>query len=200
MIDCLLDWVDPDNLVRLNGAENEGTYQPPNELLTRIDDLKKVKGWAEFLAAAGWDYDFTLNGTGPVDVLWASRDILLALPGMTESLVDHFLAVRRGPTESKAREDDPQFNHWRKCERRWVFRRNNLRNCPRWLVSAIKWSESPASGNQRSVTRVVQMVVRQNWQYSAIDHLEGAISIEAANHYQFLLFPAAHGWNLVRPG
>ena len=28
MIDCLLDWVDPDNLVRLNGAENEGDYQP----------------------------------------------------------------------------------------------------------------------------------------------------------------------------
>jgi hypothetical protein len=26
MIDCLLDWVDPDNLVRLNGAEDEGAY------------------------------------------------------------------------------------------------------------------------------------------------------------------------------
>ena len=81
MIDCLLDWVDPDNLVRLNGAENEGDYQPPNELLTRIDDLKKVKGWKDFTAASGWEDDFTLNSTGPVDVMWASRSVLLALPG-----------------------------------------------------------------------------------------------------------------------
>ena len=43
MIDCLLDWVDPDNLVRLNGAEADGDYQPANELLTRIEDLKKSK-------------------------------------------------------------------------------------------------------------------------------------------------------------
>src|SRR5947208_3399786 len=30
MIDCLLDWVDPDNLVRLNGAEADGDYRPAN--------------------------------------------------------------------------------------------------------------------------------------------------------------------------
>ena len=41
MIDCLLDWVDPDNLVRLNGAEDDGGYRPPTRLLTRIDDLKR---------------------------------------------------------------------------------------------------------------------------------------------------------------
>ena len=97
MIDCLLDWVDPDNLVRLNGAENEGDYQPPNELLTRIEDLKKVKGWKDFTAAPGWEDDFTLNSTGPVDVMWASRSVLLALPGMNDSLVDRFLDLRRGP-------------------------------------------------------------------------------------------------------
>src|SRR5947209_397421 len=45
MIDTLLDWVDPDNLVRLNGAEDEGDYHPANALLTRIEDLKRVKGW-----------------------------------------------------------------------------------------------------------------------------------------------------------
>jgi hypothetical protein len=42
MIDCLLDWVDPDNLVRLNGAEDEADYQPTNTLLTRIDDVKRI--------------------------------------------------------------------------------------------------------------------------------------------------------------
>ncbi|MEY2439646.1 MAG: ral secretion pathway protein, partial [Verrucomicrobiota bacterium] len=33
MIDCLLDWVDPDNLVRLNGAEDSDDYHPANTLL-----------------------------------------------------------------------------------------------------------------------------------------------------------------------
>src|ERR1044072_8773271 len=33
IIDCLLDWVDPDNLARLNGAEDDADYAPPNQLL-----------------------------------------------------------------------------------------------------------------------------------------------------------------------
>ena len=76
MIDCLLDWVDPDNLVRLNGAEESEDYHPANTLLTRIDQLKKVKGWSQFTSAPGWDDDVTLNSNGPVDLAWASRDVL----------------------------------------------------------------------------------------------------------------------------
>src|SRR5438270_2371703 len=109
MIDCLLDWVDPDNLVRLNGAEESEDYHPANTLLTRIDELKKVKGWAEFTAAPGWDNDFTLNSNGPVDLTWASRDVLLALPGTTEPLVDAFLQYRRGPDGIDGTDDDAKF-------------------------------------------------------------------------------------------
>src|SRR6185503_13286478 len=109
MIDCLLDWVDPDNLVRLNGAEDEGAYRPANTLLTRIDDLKKIKGWEEFVARPGWDSELTVNSTGPIDLLWASREMLLSLPGMTEPIVDQFLTVRSGPDGIDGTEDDPPF-------------------------------------------------------------------------------------------
>jgi general secretion pathway protein K len=109
MVDCLLDWVDPDNLVRLNGAEDSEDYHPANSLLTRLEDLKKVKGWDQFTAQAGWDADLTLNSNGPVDLTWASRDVLLALPGMTDALVDHFLQVRRGPDGLDGTADDMQF-------------------------------------------------------------------------------------------
>jgi general secretion pathway protein K len=109
MIDCLLDWVDPDDLVRLNGAEASDDYQPANTLLTRIDELKKVKGWAEFTSNPGWDDDFTVNSSGPIDVTWASRDVLLALPGMTDSLVDRFLELRRGPDHVDGTVDDMQL-------------------------------------------------------------------------------------------
>jgi general secretion pathway protein K len=106
MMDCLLDWVDPDNLVRLNGAEDEGDYHPANSLLTRIDQMKKIKGWEAFTSQPGWDDDLTLNSSGPIDLSWASRDVLLALPGMNEQLVDSFLQLRRGPDGIDGTDDD----------------------------------------------------------------------------------------------
>ena len=111
MIDCLLDWVDPDDLVRLNGAEASDDYRPANALLVRIEALKKIKGWEEFTSAQGWDEDFTLNSTGPIDLAWASRDVLLALPGMTEDLVDRFLLLRRGRDGIDGTADDPPFKN-----------------------------------------------------------------------------------------
>src|SRR5437764_1400773 len=109
MIDCLLDWVDADNLVRLNGAEETDDYHPANTLLTRIDDLKKVKGWEAFTATPGWDDELTVNSTGPVDVAWASRDVLRALPGMNDEMVDRFLQLRRGADGSDGTMDDATF-------------------------------------------------------------------------------------------
>jgi type II secretory pathway component PulK len=97
MIDCLLDWVDPDDLVRLNGAEAEEGYQPANALLVRVDELKKVKGWEAITSTPGWDDEFTVNSTGPVDMAWAPRDVLRALPGFTDQMVDRLLQLRAGP-------------------------------------------------------------------------------------------------------
>ncbi|HEY6205422.1 MAG TPA: hypothetical protein VIW21_04580 [Chthoniobacterales bacterium] len=109
MIDCLLDWVDPDDLERLNGAEASDNYRPPNHLLTRVDELRQIKGWEDFTSKAGWQDDLTLNSSGPVDLAWASRDALLALPGMSEALVDRFLQFRRGPDGLDGTNDDAAF-------------------------------------------------------------------------------------------
>jgi hypothetical protein len=110
MVDCLLDWVEPNTGIHhLNGATDSEDYHPSHTLLTRIDELKKVKGWGDFTSAPGWDDDFTLNSSGPVDMAWASRDVLRALPGMTDELVDRFLQIRRGPDGIDGTEDDAQF-------------------------------------------------------------------------------------------
>ena len=110
MIDCLLDWVDPDNLVRLNGAEDEPGYKPTNGPLKTLDELKRVKGWEEFTSRPDWDADFTMNSNSPqIDINWASRDVLLALPGFTEMMADRFLQMRRGPDDIEGTEDDVKF-------------------------------------------------------------------------------------------
>ena len=110
MIDCLIDWVDPDNLVQLNGAEDDQGYKPANRILMSLEELKRVRGWEEFTSRPDWDADFTLaQGTGPISLNWASRDVLLALPDMTEPRVDQFISIRVGPDGLEGTEDDVNF-------------------------------------------------------------------------------------------
>jgi hypothetical protein len=161
MIDCLLDWVDPDNLVRLNGAENEGDYQPANELMTRIEDLKKVKGWEDFTARPGWEEDFTLNSTGPIDIMWASRSVLLALPGMTDSLVDRFLEMRAGPDKIEGTTDDPQLQSLEQARTALGLSPDQFAEMKNIIGFKDPVLRIISTGRSGSVKRVVQMVVRK---------------------------------------
>jgi general secretion pathway protein K len=161
MIDCLLDWVDPDNLVRLNGAEESEDYHPANTLLTRIDQVKKVKGWGEFTSVPGWDNDLTLNSNGPVDLVWASRDVLLSLPGMTEALVDNFLQTRRGPDGIDGTADDTQFKSLEEIRTALNFTPEQFK-----VLAGLVGFKDPvyrivSVGKSGETTRTVQMVVRK---------------------------------------
>ena len=113
MIDSLLDWVEPsEGLHRLNAPPESDDYHPAHALLTRIEELKKVAGWADFTATPGWDDDFTVSTTmqSGIDLAWASRDVLLALPGITNDMVDRFLQVRQGPDGIDGTEDDGEIS------------------------------------------------------------------------------------------
>ena len=161
MIDCLLDWIDPDNLVRLNGAEDGDGYHPANSLLTRIEQVKKIKGWTEFTSNPGWDDDFTLNSSGPVDLSWASREVLLALPGMTEPLVDAFLQLRRGPDGIDGTDDDVQFKSLEEIRTLLGIPQEQFA-----ALNAVVGFKDPvfrvvSVGKSGETTRVVQMVVRK---------------------------------------
>lgn len=111
MVDSLLDWVEPNaGLHHLNAPSESDDYHPPHAGgLTQVDELKKVAGWADFTATPGWDNDFTVNTRTGVDITWASRDVLLALPGMTPEIVDSFLQLRQGPDGIGGTEDDMVF-------------------------------------------------------------------------------------------
>ncbi len=144
MIDCLLDWVDPDDLVRLNGAEASEGYQPANALLIRIDELKKVKGWEDFTSAPGWDDELTVNSTGPVDLAWAPRDVLRALPGFTDAMVERFLQLRAGPDGKEGTADDVVFNSLDDIVLRLDFPRSNFESLALSFHSRIPSYESLA--------------------------------------------------------
>jgi general secretion pathway protein K len=160
MIDCLLDWVDPDNLVRLNGAEDEPGYKPTNGPLKTLDELKRVKGWEEFTSTPDWEADFTLSSLdAKIDINWASRDVLLSLPGFTEMLADRFLQMRRGPDDVEGTEDDVLFTSAGDVQIALGFRQDQFTQ----LANLIRY-DSPvvrivSIGKSGSVTRTVRMVI-----------------------------------------
>jgi general secretion pathway protein K len=161
MIDCLLDWIDPDDLVRLNGAEASDSYKPANTFLSRMDDLKKVKGWEQFTTRPDWDADFTLYSTGPIDLVWASRDVLLSLPGMSEGLVDRFLQLRRGPDQIDGTADDLQFKSLDELRLALGFSPEQFKQ----LATLVGFNDQVlrvvSVGKSGEATRVVQMIVRK---------------------------------------
>ena len=107
MIDSLQDWVQPNTgLHRLNAPPETDDYHPAHAPLTRVDDVKNIAGWAEFTSVPGWDDDFTVNTRTGIDLTWASRDVLLALPGLKQDQVDRFLQIRQGPDGIDGTEDD----------------------------------------------------------------------------------------------
>jgi len=161
MIDCLLDWVDPDNLVRLNGAEADGGYQPTNTLLTRIDDLKRIKGWHDFTSQPDWDAGLTLNSTGPIDLAWAPRDLLLTLPGLTEQMVEAFLASRRGPDGEDGTEDDLEFKTLEDVRVALGFTAEQFNQLAALVGFKDQVVRVVSVGRSSDVTRVVQMVIRK---------------------------------------
>jgi general secretion pathway protein K len=161
MIDCLLDWVDPDNLVRLNGAEDDGDYHPANTLFARLDDLKRVRGWEELTKEPDWDADLTVNSTGPVDLTWASREVLLSLPGMTEPLVDAFLTLRRGADNIDGTEDDPVFKNMEEVRVALGFSSEQFKQLAPLVGFRDQVVRVVSVGKSGNVTRTVQMVIRK---------------------------------------
>jgi general secretion pathway protein K len=113
MIDALLDWVGPNTgLHRLNAPPESENYHPSHALLKQLDELKKIKGWEEFTSAKDWDADLTLDTAltpGGIDLKWASRDVLLSLPGASEDRVDQWLALRSGADGIDGTQDDQQI-------------------------------------------------------------------------------------------
>jgi len=100
LLDAVLDWRDSDTLRRLHGAEAEDyrqagkNYGPSDAPFETIDELQRVLGVTpelyRKLAPA-----LTVYSRQPgVNTTVASREVLLAIPGVNPAMVDQYLAQR----------------------------------------------------------------------------------------------------------
>ncbi|MEO6742336.1 MAG: hypothetical protein ABIP20_18990 [Chthoniobacteraceae bacterium] len=108
MVDCILDWLDADNVKRTNGQEDGPGYHPPNrgQFLT-VEELAEVVGTEPLTSQAGWKDDLTVFSQGPIDLASADERILRLLPGVGDLAIDRFLQWRRGGDGIDGTKDDP---------------------------------------------------------------------------------------------
>ena len=163
MIDALLDWVDPNTgLHRLNAPPEIADYRPSHAPLTSVDELKKIFGWGEFTSQPGWEDDFTIDSSGPIDLAWASRDVLRALPGTRDDFVDRFLQLRRGPDGIDGTADDAQFKNLADVQYALGLSPEQFQQ----LAALVGFNDQVmrilSVGKSGNIARTVKMVVRKS--------------------------------------
>lgn len=108
IVDCILDWLDADNVKRTNGQEDTAGYHPPNrgQFLT-VEELEEVAGTEPLTSQPGWKDDLTVFSQGPIDLSSAEAHILRLLPGVGDVAIESFLQWRRGGDGIDGTLDDP---------------------------------------------------------------------------------------------
>ena len=108
MVDCILDWLDADNVKRTNGQEDGPNYHPPNrgQFLT-VEELAEVAGTEPLTSQPGWKDDLTVDSQGQIDLTSADAHILRLLPGVGDLGIERFLQWRRGGDGIDGTKDDP---------------------------------------------------------------------------------------------
>ncbi len=96
IIDSIIDWIDKDDLHHINGAESQYyeslpvPYKAKNAKLDSIEELLLVKGITSIV------FDdiregVTVFGSEKININFATKDILLAIPGIEETMVTEIL-------------------------------------------------------------------------------------------------------------
>jgi general secretion pathway protein K len=107
MVDSILDWRDPDDFHRLQGAESDyyqslpNPYQAKNGNFETVEELILVKGvTAEILYGNDQnpglvDFLTVQAKTNKINLNAASQPVLMALPGMTSEIAEAVMAYRQ---------------------------------------------------------------------------------------------------------
>ena len=100
VLDAMLDWRDPDDLKRANGAEEPDykaaglPYKPANGPFQAIEELQLVLGMRPELYRRIAPYITVYSRSPSVNPQLATREVLLAIPGATPEIVDDYVARR----------------------------------------------------------------------------------------------------------
>jgi type II secretory pathway component PulK len=111
-VSSLMDWIDPDDIRLLNGAEkdelrNQTRYSlPANRDFHSVSEMERVRGMDEIAALKpDWADSFTVNGNRRIDLQDAPIDVMRA-GGLTTQQAAQIDQVRRGADREAQTKDD----------------------------------------------------------------------------------------------
>ena len=117
VVNALMDWVDEDELQRLNGAEREKYAQaglpvfPANRGFRHLDEATSVMGFESIVRLKpDWRSYFTLWGGGRLDVNEASAELISLAADLPTGAVEGLVSYRNGPDGQAHTQDDQRFN------------------------------------------------------------------------------------------
>jgi general secretion pathway protein K len=105
IVDAILDWRDPDSFKRPNGAEEAEysaaglPYRPANAPFQAIEELQLVLGMRPEIYRRVAPLITVFSRQPGINPQLATREVLLALPGMTSDTVDEYLVRREAARE-----------------------------------------------------------------------------------------------------
>ncbi|HEX4782424.1 MAG TPA: hypothetical protein VH301_16820 [Usitatibacter sp.] len=168
MVDAIVDWRDPDSFKRPNGAEEPEyaaaglTYKPANAPFQAIEELQLVLGMRADIYRRVAPMITVYSRQSGVNPQLASRDVLLAIPGVTVDMVDQYIALREAARgQGQPLPPFPQAGAYTssytmvasvrseaRLEDGTVFSREAvalMRPTPRRVVTYLAWRESTAA-------------------------------------------------------
>lgn len=124
LVDCLLDWVDQDELTHLNGVESDyyGSLDPPyqskNAALDTVDELALIKGFDEKLPDSEVSIYQAISGflttyatDEKLNINAVDRNTIIGFLGIDQALADEIIAERQGPDLKDGTDDDLPFKN-----------------------------------------------------------------------------------------
>ena len=107
LVDVIGDWKDTDDLRRPNGAEAPDyqaaglSYKPANAPFESVAELQRVLGMTPAIYGRIADSLTVHSRMAGINAAFASRTVLLAVPGATPEIVDTYIAQRRDALAAK---------------------------------------------------------------------------------------------------
>lgn len=160
-VDSLLDYVDGDNVRRLNGKEDEGAYRPPNRELLSVEEIARVPGAAPLTSRPGWERDLTIFSQGPIDLNFASAEILRLLPGLGEARIQMLVQFRVGRDGIEGTEDDNAFQSLATIQKALGFSAAQFQELGTLIGLNDPTQHITSLGHSAKVTRKVEVVARK---------------------------------------
>ena len=117
IVDSILDWKDKDDLVRLNGAETSyyaslpEPYKAKNSDFESLEELLMIRGMTRDILYGVGDKKGLIHfitiwsGADKVSLNAAPREVLMAIPGMTEDTASKIIELRKSAKSSQSLQD-----------------------------------------------------------------------------------------------